>query len=227
MSLTELETAAALAEEGYRRDPKDQQLADQGVNGANGIGVGGVQLSPTVLSGTNLKSGGDAFYYDDTTGFAGRVVTSGNTVFVVFRGTDMAGGLDDLLDAELGWGASDKVDLRDLPFGNQALGFGTSGQSQFNDALALTQAAQASFPGLNVVVVGQSLGGGLAGLVSATLGLKSYLIDPAPFQNQLAIQATLNAVPNSSSGKPYTIFERDEFFFREFSISLSSTRGDV
>jgi hypothetical protein len=36
MSLTELETAAALAEQVYRRDPLDQALTD---DGTGGIGV--------------------------------------------------------------------------------------------------------------------------------------------------------------------------------------------
>jgi hypothetical protein len=36
---------------------------------------------------------------------------------------------------------------------------------------------------------GQSLGGGLAGIVSAQLNVKSYFFDPAPFVNQIRVQA--------------------------------------
>ncbi len=82
------------------------------------------------------------------------------TIYVVFRGTDS--GLTDFTQA------------------NSPLGFGTFARTQLDDAIALTKAAIAANGGntANIVVTGHSLGGGLAGLVSAALGLQSYLFDP-------------------------------------------------
>ncbi|WP_316179578.1 calcium-binding protein [Bradyrhizobium sp. SZCCHNRI1009] len=183
MSLNELQTAAALAEQVYRRAAGDQQLSDADIQ------VSGV----TGLRAANIyEDGNSAFYYDDTTGFAGRVVVNNtdDTVYVVFRGTDMAGSLKDLAVAKAGFERSSSIDLRDFNYGNFVLGRGTSSRTQFDDALALAQAAEAVAAGRKVVVVGQSLGGGLAGLVSATLGLPAYLIAPAPFQHQLEFEAT-------------------------------------
>src|SRR5215203_5316953 len=86
--------------------------------------------------------------------------------------------------------------VKDFDCANSPLCFGTSSASQLDDALALTRAAKtfAASEGMELVVAGQSLGGGLAGLVSAIENVKSYLLAPAPFQNQLEIQATLFAL---------------------------------
>jgi len=140
-------------------------------------------------------SGG--YYYNDTTGFVGRVVEANGKIFVVFRGTDLAGSLSDIVSAKLGFQKTPGVvDIKDYDYANIALGWGTTGTSQLNDALALTRAAEAvaQQTGKQVVVAGQSLGGGLAGLVSVIEGIKGYGIAPAPFQNQLDVEARLLAM---------------------------------
>src|SRR4051812_11828256 len=104
MSLNELQTAAALAEQVYRRAAKDQQLTDADIQ------VSGV----TGLRAANIyEDGNSAFYYDDATGFTGRVVVNNkdDTVYVVFRGTDMAGSLKDLAAAKVGFERSSSIDL--------------------------------------------------------------------------------------------------------------------
>ena len=184
-----LQMAAALCEEIYRRATEDQQLTD------NNLQVKAVDVSAN-LQGTGLVPTGDGWYYDNSTGFVGRVVSDGNTTYVVIRGTDFSGGFPDLAQdvtanyfPSLGLTPTGKVDLNDFFLGNQPLGIGTTGKTQLNDALALAQAAQASAGQQPIVVTGQSLGGGLAGLVAAMTGLKGVLIAPAPFANQLVIAA--------------------------------------
>ncbi len=184
MALTDLQVAAALDEQVYRRAAGDQPLSDGDI-GATGISVG--------VSGLT-QDGNTAYYYNNATGFVGRIVQANGKVFVVLRGTDMAGSLADILAAEAGYNSSNSIDINDFNFANLPLGRGTTGVTQYDDALALTQAALAIAGSRQVVVTGQSLGAGLAGLVSANLNLESYLIAPAPFQNQLDIQATLFAL---------------------------------
>ena len=110
-------------------------------------------------------------------------------IIVVFRGTDMAGGLQDLLIdlyAELvGLGPlSSNVDVKDFNLANFPLGLGRPGTTQLDDALALTHAAEAvaAQTGQQVVVVGQSLGGGLTAswptpLVSSGAGASMYAVE--------------------------------------------------
>lgn len=180
MVLTELQTAAALADQAYRRANTDQQISDID------IGVSGM----STLNIANLaQDGTSAFYYNGATGFVGHVVQTSDTIYVVFRGSDMAGGLASLAGAQVGYSnMAGVIDTNDFAYGNLPLASGTSSSgTQFDDALALAQAAVAQAGNRRVVVVGQSLGGGLAGLVSATLNLDSYLIASAPFQNELEI----------------------------------------
>jgi hypothetical protein len=188
-NLTLLQMGAALCEQVYRRDDKDQQISD------NDLNVQAVDVLSN-LQGSGVVATGGGWYYDNSTGFVGRVVSDGTTTYVVFRGTDMSGGFSDLANdiaanyfPSLGLTPTGKVDLNDFFYGNQPLGTGTTGVTQLNDALALAQAAQASAGSQPVVVVGQSLGGGLAGLVAAMIGLKGVLIAPAPFANQLIVAA--------------------------------------
>jgi hypothetical protein len=48
MSLNELQTAAALAEQVYRRADKDQQLADSGTGGIGVSGISGLSTANVV-----------------------------------------------------------------------------------------------------------------------------------------------------------------------------------
>src|SRR5262249_6623251 len=81
---------------------------------------------------------------------------------------------------------------------NLARGWWTFEQTQLDDALALTRAAKAYAAATlqHIVVVGQSLGGGLAGLVSAIENVETYAISPAPLYNQLRVEAEKFAILN-------------------------------
>lgn len=189
MTLTnDLHIAAALAEQSYRRADADQQIQNEDIGASN--------VSLTAPMGGVQRDDITGFYYNNATGFVGRVVIANGKVFVAFRGTDMAGGISDLIAAKVGFERTSAIDVKDFDCANSPLCFGTSSASQLDDALALTRAAKtfAASEGMELVVAGQSLGGGLAGLVSAIENVKSYLLAPAPFQNQLEIQATLFAL---------------------------------
>ncbi len=84
---TDLQIAAALAENVYRRDNGDQQIqfADIDVDPVTNLPVAG--LTPQA-----------GYYYNNTTGFVGSVTTKGNTAFITFRGTDWSGDQWDIAD---------------------------------------------------------------------------------------------------------------------------------
>jgi hypothetical protein len=167
-ALTQLELTAALAEEIYRRSASDIPIK------ITDLGVQDAKIGPLSGFAANQSPDGAIFYYT-VRGFVGQVVQQGNTLYVVFRGTDSAGtftdGFTQAAASNFSETAPDPARQSDLgDFANDVLlGLGTGQQTQLDDALALTQAAkvQAAAQGLQVVVVGQSLGGGLAGLVSA------------------------------------------------------------
>jgi hypothetical protein len=186
-TLEDLEVAAALAEEIYRRNAKDQpiQLGD----------IANSKDDSDVVRPPSLTKDPSGFYYDDATGFVGQVVDANGKIFVVFRGTDL-GSLTDFDSGDIDADGS--------------LAAGTTARSQLDDALALTRAAIAAAGGdaSKVVVTGQSLGGGLAGLVSGLLNVKSYLFDPAPFANQFNVIAGAQALVDSgltSPDDPFTL----------------------
>jgi Ca2+-binding RTX toxin-like protein len=154
------------------------------------------------------------YYYDDSTGFVGRVVENNGTVYVVFRGTDL-GNLTTLNFDVQDWASANIP----LAFGTQKTAFtfsldkttsranptisvedtGKAAETQFDDALRLTLAAMKAAHGEKVVLVGQSLGGGLASLVSAVLNLKAYVFAPAPFAKELTDIAALAASHDNPS----------------------------
>ena len=152
-----------------------------------------------------MKSEPEGYYYNtvENNGFVARVVKVGSTYTVVFRGTDLSGSLSEFISNNLGYLEpelqglldSNKVDTGDFD-SNYRLGFGTWSGSQLDDALALVQAVrdQAAIDGDDVVLTGQSLGGRLAGLVGVMTGLEAHVFAPAPFENQLNIEAQKAAV---------------------------------
>jgi hypothetical protein len=89
-SLDTLQEAAALAEQIYRRNPADQALDIVSAGGS--IPGSDLVLGPAPQGLTNV----DNYYYDDSRGFVGRVVQTADTVYVVFRGTDLGATLDPL-----------------------------------------------------------------------------------------------------------------------------------
>jgi hypothetical protein len=79
-TLTDTQIAAALSEQIYRRSDADQDLKDQDIGITRFITFG---TAPTGLTAED-----DGYYYNDATGFVGRVVEANDKIFVVFRGTD-------------------------------------------------------------------------------------------------------------------------------------------
>ena len=206
---TTLAVYAALAEMAYRRDSlNDQALSISDIDAITSLNST-VQLpdsaKPVFVTGPDFQNLGnlltDGIYYYSERGFVGTIVRVGDKFVVIFRGTDttlsgwssvvaVATGNDTTPDGSI-------IDLQDSD-SNKRLGEGTTGVSQWDDARALTEKAiqlaiDAGFTKDAVVVVGQSLGGGLVGLASAILGVEGHAIAPAPFENQLKIEAWLQA----------------------------------
>jgi hypothetical protein len=199
-ALTQLQLAAALAEQIYRRNANDLPIQPGDDLNVQGVAVGNLNGFATSETSDGLT------YYYTARGFVGQVVTDGDTLYVVFRGTDAASsfldGFSEALASGLNQTALDPSKQSDLgDFVNDLLlGLGTTQITQLDDALTLTRAAeaQAAAKGQQVVVVGQSLGGGVAGLVSAIENVPGYALDPAPFDNQLAIVAEERALTQSN-----------------------------
>ncbi len=191
---------AALSEQVYNRDGTDQAFTDQDLFGSGNAGFSGVDVAGLIKTD-------DGYYYNKDTsdpgdlgnGFAARVVKQGEKYIITFRGTDLAGELIDIAAGQLGWTdetpGTSVVDNRDFDT-NFALGAGEFGPTQLDDALRLVDAilAQEGVGPEDVVVTGQSLGGGLAGLVTALRGVEGHAFAPAPFKKQLNIEAQKAAV---------------------------------
>ena len=96
-TLEPLQLAAALADEIYRRAPED--FAIDVLRDLNVARVDLRQASISTSYGNAIEQRGD-YYYGIDTGFVGRVVEKGNTIYVVYRGTDMAGGFVPLVQAQ-------------------------------------------------------------------------------------------------------------------------------
>lgn len=212
-NLTDVQMASALAEQIYRRSQDgSHNLNDHGITlkdlNANSVSLEIQGLQPD----TDISDGAhpDTYYYS-AQGFVGHLVVKDGTLWVVFRGTDsaesfLAGGLK----AGIPWAVDDfeaqdsshQSDLGDW-ITNKNLASGTLGRSQLDDAMSLTNAAiaYAAANNLTVKVAGQSLGGGLAGIVSAITGLETYAIAPAPFSNQVAVELTLKALASFGISK--------------------------
>jgi hypothetical protein len=78
--LSPQQIAAALAEIDYRRASADQTLK------LSSLPRGATDLAGVKTPEGMTENGG--YYYDDTTGFVGRVVEVNGKVYVAFRGTD-------------------------------------------------------------------------------------------------------------------------------------------
>lgn len=109
-NLSELQIAAALADEIYRRDVPDMRIVvgrdlDMKVvafNDPNGDPDNPLPLATISTRRGDTITFADNYYYGMDTGFVGRVVEKGDTIYVVYRGTDMAGGLGDLAASAVG-----------------------------------------------------------------------------------------------------------------------------
>jgi hypothetical protein len=160
------------------------------------------------------------------TGFVGRILQdeAGNFI-VVYRGSDAGdfsfrGALVPATLSYLGGGAvvntgatsgrdispgkPGKIDQGDINsnflLSQGRLATTDSARSQIDDALALASEALRLANGdvSRVHVVGQSLGGGLAGVVSAALGVEGYLFDAAPFAKQATMEVSIAAIASQT-----------------------------
>ena len=211
---------AALDAEIYNVNAADNPLTLTTINKTNGQSYQSVSnltdglqapfVVPSELAQVTPPDGpsaGVTFFYG-ADGFVGQVfqdASSGQFV-VAFRGTDSAASIvSSAAGAFIGLSTS-SVDAQD-GITNGLLSGGTLSKTtistsngsfnapgQLADALALTNAVIAAAGGSsNVTVTGQSLGGGLAGLVSAYLNVRSYIFDAAPFDNQITLQSYIDA----------------------------------
>lgn len=233
---------SALSEEIYRRSKKDLPIDIVNDLGVNAL-VGSAYEEGTsfgYLKAAKEANGwvvdDDGYIYQmtdpsnpgDTTsdnGFVARVIDSGDTKIIVFRGSDISGDFLDLYNSYNDPPANDESDGYDWQ-NNKDLGQGNwEGRTQLDDALALTEAVKAQFPTDNIVVTGQSLGGGLAGLVAAISGVETYAFAPAPFQNQLDVEAQKHALAVVLGTDAGGMHHGDKFTQAFFDLSASQQAG--
>ena len=92
-TLEPLQLAVVLADEIYRRAEQDFAIRI-----TEDLDLTAVNLRKDFIQTSygNVIEKRDDYYYGIDTGFVGRVVEKDNTIYVVYRGTDMAGGFADL-----------------------------------------------------------------------------------------------------------------------------------
>jgi hypothetical protein len=219
-----LEIYSALADMVYHRsdvlNSADQPITlpeiSPGLSPVKAIDLSTSQM--TSLQNAGLQVADDGYVYNPSNGFVGMIVRQGSKYVVVFRGTDAGNATfpDVAWSIVNGSAPSSHIDNLDM-LQNKAMGSGTyDPASQAANALALADIAIQLAGGVsNVVVTGQSLGGGLAGIVGAVTGADAYLVSPAPFQSQIEKQADLaayNASVVSGPTNPYATLLTAEFF---------------
>ena len=179
---------AELSEEVYNRSLLDRPLTVPQISEANDVKLslfGNVLASDLRGAGFAVNEATGLIYSATGDGFAAQIVKDQTGKYiVVFRGSD--GNVFDprlstasILGAD--WGA-DK---------NLALGIGSEQLADAQKLMGMVKQVAGDLS--NVIVTGHSLGGGLAGLISATMGVQSYLFDPAPFELQLIALANTAA----------------------------------
>src|SRR5262249_40512688 len=131
--LTQAQIAAALCENVYRRSDNDQPLSLTDINAE----ASDVNLSDASPQG--LTTDGSGYWYDNSTGFVGRVVDVNGTVYVVFRGTDWGTGgtvtKDQIVSAIRSAGTAGPIgaiDPLDFTRANLILGTGTAIGTQWD-----------------------------------------------------------------------------------------------
>lgn len=173
---------AALADMVYHRASEDQGLSLQEISDIFTFFDVKSQFNNINRTGSgDFIVGTDGFIYNKDTGFVCAILTDGTNFKIVYRGTDLA----TLSDRDAGdINADINLGLGSVSIANQA-----------RDALDVARfviglAGDKS----KVSVVGQSLGGGLGGLVAAAFGLPATLIAPAPFEKSIASIAIIEAL---------------------------------
>jgi len=178
----------------YRRNENDHPITPGEVGGNFASIEAGIP--PGLVTDTKRE-----YYYDPSNGFVGTIVDVEITRYVVYRGTDMSSGIANSIANQLGWKSGNLVDSKDITEANLKLGFGTTTRSQLDSALALFDLARSTAGDRALIVTGQSLGGGLAGLVSAVRDVSAIAIAPAPFQKQIPYEATYAALAAVGIGR--------------------------
>lgn len=203
----ELYVGAALADFIYARASADQALTLADINrqlSANLTIVTDAVVNAfpdaaaaysQALSDGMVQSANNFFY--SNTGFVGAIVQEGDKYTIVLRGSDGGSTMtttdlqNALLNGDSGDGQIDGPDWHQ----NVLMGRGyLAERTQADDALALAKIAIELAGGdlSKVSVVGQSLGGGLAGIVTAVYGIEGIGIAPAPFGYQVMALAFKN-----------------------------------
>jgi Lipase (class 3) len=212
------------------------------------IGISSIDLTNDP-SYPSFFSYNDGYYYNDSSGFVGRIIEADGKAFVVFRGSDLSS--SDPLDllrvfrpepADLLPGAGNVADPYDWSNDFNLL-VGTVGRTQLDDALALLELAKQHYSTDQIIVTGQSLGGGLASLVTAIQNesesnhqVQGYAVAPAPFAAQLHIEAALLALKQAGftrdnvlgrDGSVWAGVKADGVTPEELSVALLDRSGDT
>jgi hypothetical protein len=196
---------AALSEHIYRRDA----VLDQTIKLVDITGTTAPLTLSSLPAGLNLQNDGGYIYSSGggTSGFVAMVNLIGGKYVVTFRGTDStytaygsvyAGALNGNTPVPTTPGLIQGIlDYGDV-YTSRNLGSGTTLTTQWDAAKALVDLVinnLAQGDKSKVVVTGQSMGGGLAGLASAYFGVEGNVFAPAPYAAQLKMEAMRKALP--------------------------------
>ena len=207
--LTGMALYAALSEHIYRRNEElDQSIHLEDI-------LPGVQTPLDVNlaalpANLNLQKDGGYIYANNgpDSGFVAMVNLIDGKYVVTFRGTDsIFSGWGSVFTSLLNGGSwqapvgptvvQGTLDYGDAYTSTQ-LGMGTANVTQWDAAKALVGYVintLAQGDKSKVVVTGQSMGGGLAGLASAYWGVEGDVFAPAPYAAQLQVEAIRSALP--------------------------------
>ncbi|BAI95442.1 hypothetical protein Sj15T_32430 [Sphingobium sp. TA15] len=152
-----------LAMDAYNRGPGGHRIA---LNTVNGI----TQIGDAVILGTSDPND------EVSTGFSAVSYSYNGDIIISYRGTDDTNIFDPSSDIWNGWSIGAGF------IGNQA----EQALDYYTEVTGLSSTATAS----NVVLTGQSLGGGLAGFVSAVSGSNAVLFDHMPFLDAAATKVS-------------------------------------
>jgi Ca2+-binding RTX toxin-like protein len=198
---------AALSEQVYRRD----ETNDQGIKLTDiRAGLTPLQNIPVQGFGLNLTQDASGYIYSTgggTSGFCAMVTLVDNKYVVTFRGVDSTLSAWETVYANAiaanppppqnpATLTGNVVDTGD-GYTSRNVGAGTTNVTQWDAAKALVEYVVETLAGgneNNVVVTGQSMGGGLAALASLYFGVEGNVFAPAPFKAQLDIEAMRDAV---------------------------------
>jgi hypothetical protein len=86
--LSEAKIAAALSEQVYRRAKEDMAISDSDFADGFGITINATEYARMDTKQTGLVADKDGYYYNYSTGFCARVVEIGDTIYIVYRGSD-------------------------------------------------------------------------------------------------------------------------------------------